>query len=105
MNKAIKINKLGNLKVIEASVPYSQDPTGLFHTLCENKRDSLLLESAEIDSKQNLKSLLVVDSAVRIVCYGHTVTMTALTGNGVNLLKLIEQNIDDTIKADYQPHH
>ncbi|WP_047043653.1 anthranilate synthase component 1 [Vibrio mexicanus] len=102
MNKAITINKLGNLKVIEASVPYSQDPTSLFHTLCENKRDSLLLESAEIDSKQDLKSLLVVDSAVRIVCYGHTVTMTALTDNGVNLLKLVEQNIDDAIKADYQ---
>lgn len=82
VNKAIEIKKLGQLEVLTASVPYTQDPTRLFHTLCENKTDSLLLESAEIDSKQNLKSLLIVDSAVRIVCFGHTVSMHALTNNG-----------------------
>lgn len=52
MNKAIKIKTLGKLDVITASVPYTQDPTRLFHTLCESKTDSLLLESAEIDSKR-----------------------------------------------------
>ena len=91
MNKAIEIRKLGELEVIHTSAPYAQDPTRLFHTLCADKTDSLLLESAEIDSKQNLKSLLIVDSAVRIVCYGHEVTMTALTENGQHLLAHLNQ--------------
>ncbi len=93
MNKAIEIKNLGQLGLLKASAPYAQDPTRLFHTLCENKTDSLLLESAEIDSKQDLKSLLIVDSAVRIVCYGHEVTMTALTENGQNLIGHLSQNI------------
>ncbi|KHD26757.1 anthranilate synthase component I [Vibrio caribbeanicus] len=102
MNKAIEIRKLGNLEVIQASAPYAQDPTRLFHTLCENKTDSLLLESAEIDSKQDLKSLLIVDSAVRIVCFGHTVTMTALTDNGKHLLAHLAQNIQSNVRHHFE---
>ena len=102
MNKAITINTRAKIDVIHIEVPYTQDPTRLFHTLCENKTDSLLLESAEIDSKQNLKSLLIVDSAVRIVCFGHQVTMTALTENGQALLRHIQQNIHSDIAFDYQ---
>ncbi|EGA70340.1 anthranilate synthase component I [Vibrio sinaloensis DSM 21326] len=101
MNKAIEIRKLASLEVIQASAPYTQDPTRLFHTLCENKTDSLLLESAEIDSKQDLKSLLIVDSAVRIVCYGHTVSMTALTSNGQHLLSHLTQNIHANVKHSF----
>lgn len=100
MNKAITINALASVDVIHTQVPYAQDPTRLFHTLCENKTDSLLLESAEIDSKQNLKSLLIVDSAVRIVCYGHQVTMTALTDNGQALLRHIVKNIAPSIQFE-----
>ncbi|MGL6258847.1 anthranilate synthase component 1 [Vibrio sp. WXL103] len=101
MNKTIEINHLGELEVLNATVPYFQDPTRLFHTLCENKTDSLLLESAEIESKQDLKSLLIVDSAVRIVCYGHKVQMTALTANGRHLLTHLEQNIRHNITSEF----
>ncbi|MEF1291894.1 anthranilate synthase component I, partial [Vibrio sp. M260118] len=101
MNKAIEIKKLGDIELIRTSAPYAQDPTQLFHTLCENKTDSLLLESAEIDSKQDLQSLLIVDSAVRIVCYGHTVTMTALTDNGKNLLAHLTHNITPNIEHTF----
>ncbi len=38
---------------------------------------TLLLESAEINSKQNLQSLLVIDSALRITALGHTVSVQA----------------------------
>ncbi|NAW58162.1 MULTISPECIES: anthranilate synthase component 1 [unclassified Vibrio] len=104
MNKAIEIKKLGNIEVIYTAVPYAQDPTRLFHTLCENKTDSLLLESAEIDSKQNLKSLLLVDSAVRIVCRGHQVSLTALTGNGRNLLAHLTHNVRDDVAVHFNGH-
>lgn len=101
MNKAINIRKLGQLELIRTTAPYAQDPTQLFHTLCENKTDSLLLESAEIDSKQDLQSLLIVDSAVRIVCFGHTVTMTALTDNGRQLLSHLTNNIHSDIQHNF----
>ncbi|MDR9828641.1 anthranilate synthase component 1 [Vibrio sp. FNV 38] len=101
MNKTIEITQLGELEVLNTSVPYFQDPTRLFHTLCEHKTDSLLLESAEINSKQNLKSLMIVDSAVRIICFGHTVTMTALTENGRHLLMHLNTNVRSDIDCDF----
>lgn len=99
MNKAIEIKNLAQLEVIKTSIPYTQDPTALFHALCEGKTDCLLLESAEIDSKQNLKSLLLIDAAVRITCLGHKVTFQALTDNGMQLVKILKQNVVDAIPA------
>nr|WP_282437140.1 anthranilate synthase component 1 [Vibrio amylolyticus] len=103
VNKTIDIKELGNIEIINTTVPYSQDPTQLFHTICENKRDSLLLESAEIDSKQNLKSMLLIDSAVRIICYGHEVTFQALTANGQSLIKHIHANVKEEIESAFSP--
>ena len=52
------------------------------------KTITFLLESAEIDKKHQLKSLLVTDAALKIVCHGHQVAMTALTVNGKAALAL-----------------
>nr|WP_274612751.1 anthranilate synthase component 1 [Vibrio furnissii] len=80
-------------------MPYTQDPTALFHALCEGKTDCLLLESAEIDSKQNLKSLLLIDAAVRIICFGHQVTFQALSDNGRALIEVLANNVVANIPA------
>lgn len=61
---------------------YQSDPLSVYQLLCQNKDNNLLLESAEIDQKHLLKSLLLVDAALKIVCHGNTVTFTALTQNG-----------------------
>ncbi|MBN8157155.1 anthranilate synthase component I, partial [Vibrio vulnificus] len=53
------------------------------------------------DSKQNLKSLLIVDSAVRIVCDGHTVSFHALTENGKNLLTHVNQNVRGEVASQF----
>lgn len=58
------------------------------------------MESAEIESKQNLTSLLLIDSAVRIVCRGHEVTFQALTQNGQALIEHLTQNVKAEIKSD-----
>lgn len=99
MNKAIEIKNLAQLEVLNATLPYTQDPTALFHALCEGKTDCLLLESAEIDSKQNLKSLLLIDAAVRIVCFGHQVTFQALSDNGRALIEVLAHNVVANIPA------
>ncbi|KYK94578.1 anthranilate synthase component I, partial [Aggregatibacter actinomycetemcomitans] len=72
---------------------YHSDPTAIFATLCENKPNTLLLESAEISSKNSLKSLLLVNAAIKISCLGQRVTFHALTYNGEAVLPLIEQKL------------
>jgi len=61
---------------------YQSDPLSVYQLLCHNKQNNLLLESAEIDQKHLLKSLLLTDAAIKIVCHGNIVTFTALTLNG-----------------------
>ena len=102
MNKAIEIKNLGELEVVCTPVPYSQDPTSLFYTICHEKTDSLLLESAEVDSKEDLQSLLLVDSAVRIVCREEQVTFSALSDNGQKLIEHLQLNISDNITSTLQ---
>lgn len=65
---------------------YQPDPAAVFTALCAQRPATLLLESAEITSKANLKSLLILHSALRIRCLGHTVTIEALNTNGAALL-------------------
>ena len=61
---------------------YQSDPLSVYQLLCHNKENNLLLESAEIDKKHLLKSLLLTDAALKIVCNSNIVTYTALTING-----------------------
>lgn len=103
MNKAAKIhqdkiNHKHPIEVFQVDTPYLEDPTQVFHALCVNDnaletQNSLLLESAEISSKENLKSLLLIDAAVRIECRGHQVIMTAKSLNGQNLLQAVKANL------------
>lgn len=102
------------LEVLALEVPYVADPTELYYALCGQSTNSLLLESAEVDSKQNLKSLMLIDAAVRIVCRGHQVDFEALTLNGENVLaslvdsldrSLITQQSRKTLTLSYLSHH
>ena len=44
-----------------------------FQYLCQGRSNNLLLESAEISSKDDLKSLLLVDAAIKLECRGQQV--------------------------------
>ncbi|MGR5146260.1 anthranilate synthase component 1 [Photobacterium alginatilyticum] len=88
----------GELELLSLDVPYVADPTELYYSVCGNRPHNLLLESAEIDSKQDLKSLMLIDAAVRIVCRGKQVRLEALTDNGLNVLQTLEQ----ALAADIQ---
>lgn len=78
----------GKVETLIQTGHYTDDPLAAFATLCNNTQNALLLESAEIDSKDNLQSLLLVDAAVRLVCHGQTVTVEALSANGQAVLPL-----------------
>ncbi|WP_225639241.1 anthranilate synthase component 1 [Candidatus Profftia sp. (ex Adelges kitamiensis)] len=92
------------LTLLTTQTIYRNDPAKLFHHLCGNRAATLLLESAEIDKKQDLKSLLVIDSALRITALGRNVTIQALTKNGSTLLPLLDAAIPSDIKNNVQPN-
>lgn len=82
----------GKVETLIHSSRYQADPLDLYQRLCHNKANSLLLESAEIDSKDNLKSLILVDAALRMECRGHQVSCQALTDNGRAILPLLAEH-------------
>lgn len=88
------------LKQLIKSIRYHQDPTEVFNQLCYEKPATLLFESAEIDNKQGIKSMMIVDSALKIVAHANQITITALTENGNLLLPYIQANLPANL--DYQ---
>ena len=72
------------LELLTCDAIYRENPTALFHQLCGARPATLLLESADIDSKDDLKSLLLVDSALRITALGDTVTCLLYTSDAAD---------------------
>lgn len=85
----------GKVETIEQVGHYVDDPLAAFAHLCGKKNNALLLESAEIDSKDDLQSLLMVDAALRMECRGNRVEVKALTGNGASVLPLFVDHAPD----------
>lgn len=81
------------IQVFHQPVDYHADLTEVFHTLCGQRANSLLLESAEISSKNSLNSLLLINAALKITCLGNRVTFKVLTENGSTVLKHLVGNL------------
>ena len=92
------------LELLTSDAIYRENPTALFHQICGARPATLLLESADIDSKDDLKSLLLVDSALRITALGDTVTIHALSANGTALLELLDSALPSGINNQRQPN-
>ncbi|MEY4921996.1 MAG: anthranilate synthase component [Pseudomonadota bacterium] len=92
------------LQLLTATACYRNDPTTLFHQLCGARPATLLLESAEVTSKENLKSLLIIDSALRITALEQKVTVEALTRNGASLLPLLDAALPADVEIQVQPN-
>ena len=92
-----------HLELLTCETAYRHNPTALFHQVCGARPATLLLESADIDSKDDLKSLLLVDSALRITAAGDTVTIKALSENGASLLPLLDAALPSGIENERHP--
>lgn len=88
--------QLPSLVNIIERVNYVDDPLALYENFQQNNRESILLESAEIDNKTDLKSLLLLDCCVKIVCHGSEVRFTALSDNGKQVIRVLEQHFLST---------
>ena len=85
--------EVGKVTSISLARDYIESPLALYSAVCNNQTsfNSLLLESAEIDSKDNVKSLILADAAIRIECNGDQVTFDAKSNNGKQLLPYLAE--------------
>lgn len=89
----------GIVETLVKSADYIADPLAAYEQLCAGSSNTLLLESAEIDSKDNLKSLILLDAALKLVCNEHQVKITALSDNGKSVLPLFSQHSLDGVEC------
>ncbi|MDC9592368.1 anthranilate synthase component 1 [Xenorhabdus sp. IM139775] len=92
-----------NISINQIDTHYQTDPTLLFHQLCRDRPSTLLLESAEIRSKNNIKSILIIDSAMRITANGRQVTFEALSENGQNLIPVLADLLSGKAQLAIEP--
>ncbi len=97
-------NQRHKLELLTSQGSHRGDPTAIFHQLCGARPATLLLESAEINTKESLKSLLIVDSALRITAMGRVVTIQALTRNGASLLPLLDASLPADVQNVVRPN-
>ncbi|KGK00919.1 anthranilate synthase component 1 [Thalassotalea sp. ND16A] len=90
-HQQVQTTRLGAVKSQLLSTQYQADPLALYRTLSAKSNNSLLLESAEISDKRALKSLLLADTALKIVCNGNTVSLWAKSINGESALAYLQQ--------------
>lgn len=76
---------------LKAALAYHSDPLRLYQHITQDAPHTMLLESAEIDSKENLKSMVMTHAALMIRCDGYRLRFSALSDNGISLLSPIEQ--------------
>ena len=81
---------LRQVSTTKANIRYFDDPLGLYQKLTQNSQHTMLLESAEVESKDHLQSILITHSALQIQCSGNLLTFTALTENGKALFTVIK---------------
>lgn len=96
-----QVNKiLSTVKTISVAANYQADPLAVYQKLCGDRNHNILLESAEIDKKHQLKSLLLTDAALKLTCQGNTVTFNALTDNGRAALHYAAEKLSLSAKTE-----
>mgnify|MGYP000336109324 CR=1 FL=1 len=88
----------------QLATEYIADPLTVYYNLAKDHTNSLLLESAEIDSKDNLKSILLLDACLRVECNGLTVSVDALNSNGLPALQFLNNKLAQHLKSQNNNH-
>jgi anthranilate synthase component 1 len=103
MSLAQLTEQFGKVETLLVAADYVADPLHAYQYLCQGRSNNLLLESAEIDSKDNLKSLLLVDAAIKLECHGLTVYCRALSDNGHAVLPMFDEYCPVGVTHQYDP--
>ncbi|MBK4144154.1 anthranilate synthase component 1 [Corynebacterium macginleyi] len=77
-------------------IAYCRDASALFRSLAQPS-NSLLLESADIETKKKLTCLAVLDAAAKVTCTGQRVRVLALSPAGQRLISMLQSRFADKI--------
>ncbi|AEO08372.1 anthranilate synthase component 1 [Buchnera aphidicola] len=91
-------NSRHKIEIMQKKTHYHPDPTIIFNHICGLRPQTLLLETAEINKKRNLESIMIIDSAIRISAIKNSVQITAFSLNGMAILKALKHTLSNTIK-------
>ncbi|NTS76127.1 anthranilate synthase component 1 [Catenovulum sp. SM1970] len=90
------------INTTELTVPYINEPLAVFEALADDHHNTLLLESAEIDSKDNLKSLMLIDASLRLECRGQAVAIVSFNKSGQAVLNYLKHQLANYISQQTQ---
>ncbi|CAL4326068.1 anthranilate synthase component 1 [Buchnera aphidicola] len=90
--------KLHNIEIIQRHAPYHFDPTIIFNHLCKLKSFTLLLETAEINKKKDLESIMIIDSALRISSENNSVKLQSFSKNGAEILLALKETVPQEVQ-------
>lgn len=93
----------GEVASMTLPVPYPKDVLSRYQQLSASSHYSMLLESAEIDSKNSVKSIMLLDAALRIECNGLQVAITAVSANGQSLLAYLAEKLQPLAQTLLSP--
>ena len=93
----MNVHQVGQVTSHSTPIEYVADPLASYYDVTHNMTNTLLLESAEIDSKDNLKSIMLLDTCVRFECIDLSVTATAINANGEHVLAALSNWLQDRI--------
>jgi len=88
-------NQLAQVTTQKQALTYHTDPLKLYQQVTNNAPHTMLLESAEVESKDHLKSIVLTHAAMMIRCDGYQLSFSALTQNGAALLAPIANFFSD----------
>ncbi|UCX05182.1 anthranilate synthase component 1 [Shewanella glacialimarina] len=97
----MKHDQIAQVNTVKQPLTYHADPLSLYEHVTQNAPHTMLLESAEIESKDHLKSIVLTHAALMIRCDSYQLTFTALSANGQSLLS----PIDEYFAAQFSSHN
>ncbi len=82
-------------------IPYVSKTLTLYENLIKklNLKNTILLESADIQSRENTKSIVLLKASLKLVCKGREVEIKAQSKEDIPLLNYIKDKAKDYIKS------
>ena len=101
---SIKSAKIGTIVPIVETLPYALDPVEFFAKLTDygRKKNSILLESADIIAKYGARSLGSADPCLMVKGKDENFEITALNGLGKSFIALLKGDFDFCDKISYK---
>ncbi|WP_187308556.1 anthranilate synthase component 1 [Buchnera aphidicola] len=76
------------IEIMQRTARYHRDPTVIFHHLCGSRTGTLLRKK-----KNNLESIMIIDSAIRVSAIKNSVRISALSRNGTEILAFLKRKL------------